>query len=129
MTSISQAKKIFEICVKYARRGKKITYGQVLSSLGYKKGVSGYAIRYGLELLWITCSHSKIPILTSIVVNNNTHEPTTSGFNIENWEEEVKKVYEFEEWPKAGKIDWDYVWKNRKKLSDEYGTRGYWGGR
>ncbi|MCK4347587.1 MAG: hypothetical protein KAW47_03130 [Thermoplasmatales archaeon] len=126
MDSIQQAEKIYEVCVLNAKAGKTVTYREVLKYLGYDEGIPGHAIRYGLELAWIGCAHNKLPILTSIVVNDATGEPSPSGFSVPNWEEYAQKVFEYKDWPHVDKIDWDYIWKNRVELSDTYGTRGYW---
>ncbi len=55
-----------------------------------------------------------------------TGEPTKSGYDVPDWRKDAEKVFAQKEWPKADAIDWDYVWENRKVLSDTYGTRGYW---
>lgn len=128
MDSIEQAKKIYEVCVQNAKAGETVTYREVLKYLGYDKGVPGHAIRYGLELAWIGCSHYKLPILTSIVVNDSTGEPSPTGFSVSDWREYAQKVFEHKDWPPVNEIDWDYIWKNRRELSNNYGTRGYWGG-
>ena len=127
MNSIQQAKKIYEICVLNAKAGKTVTYREVLDHLGYAAGVPGHAIRYGLELAWIACSDTKLPVLTSIVVNDATGAPSPSGYSVPDWEKDAQKVFNHKVWPRVDEIDWDYVWENRKKLSNIYGTRGYWG--
>jgi len=126
MTSLEQAKRIYEVCVASARNEKTLTYGDVLNFLGYKLGVSGIAIRYGLELTLITCADLGLPQLTSIVVNEATGRPSEGGHK-GIWEEEVQNVFNHQEWPNVDEIDWKYTWDNRKTLSDQYGTPGYWG--
>lgn len=122
-----QAKKIYELCVAKANATKDtLTYGDVLNTLGYKKGVSGQAIRYGLELVLIACADSGLPILTSIVVNQLTGSPSAGEYP-ESWEKDARRVFSYKEWPDVDEIDWKYVWENRKKLSDKHGTHGYWG--
>jgi hypothetical protein len=129
-----QAKKIYELCVTRANTTQNIfTYGEILNALGYKKGVSGQAIRYGLELVLIACVDSGLPILTSIVVNQSTGSPsppTPTGEYPDNshnsWEKEAQKVFSHVEWPDVDEIDWEYVWENRHNLSDKHGIRGYW---
>jgi hypothetical protein len=111
------------ICTKTK---KNLSYEEVLNSLGYKKGVSGQAIRYGLELVLIACAEIGLPILTSIVVNKSTGCPTDGNYPHESWDEETKKVFNYKDWPKVDKINWEDVWNNRVRLSDEYGTPGYW---
>lgn len=125
MDCVQQAKMIYEVCAGKAKAGKTVTYRDVLDYLGYKPGVPGHAIRYGLELAWIACAHAKLPILTSIVVNYWTGEPS-EGYSVPDWEKDAQKVFNHTEWPSVDKIDWDYVWENRKELSRTYGTRGYW---
>ena len=130
-----QAKKIYALCVTRANTTKNtFTYGEILNALGYKKGVSGQAIRYGLELVLIACVDSGLPNLTSIVVNQSTGSPsppTPTGedpvtpYNY--WEKEAQKVFCNVEWPDVDEIDWKYVWENRKRLSAKHGTPGYWG--
>ncbi len=94
-----QAKKIYELCVAKANANKDtLTYGEVLNTLGYKKGVSGQAIRYGLELVLIACADSGLPILTSIVVNQLTGSPSAGKYP-ESWENEAGKVFSYKEWP------------------------------
>jgi len=126
MNSIEQAKRIYVVCAHNAKAGKTVTYREVLEYLGYVKGVPGHAIRYGLELTWIACSHHELPILTSIVVNNGTGEPSQAGFSVPDWRECAQKVFELKAWPLVDEIDWDYIWKNRRDLSNNYDTRGYW---
>uniref|UniRef100_UPI00405635D1 hypothetical protein n=1 Tax=Candidatus Electrothrix sp. TaxID=2170559 RepID=UPI00405635D1 len=127
MDSIQQAKKIYEVCVLAAKEGKTITYREVMKYLGYNEGVPGHAIRYGLEIAWIGCSHYKLPIITSIVVNDATGEPSSTGFSVSDWKEFAQKVLDRTDWPPVDEIDWNYIWENRRVLSDTYGTRGYWG--
>jgi len=119
MNSQEQAKKIYVLCVASAERKDLLTYGEVLCSLGYPNGVSGNAIRYGLELLLLACVINKLPILSSIVVNQSTNVPTGSQID--------SRVFDQEGWPHVDHIDWKYIWNNRKKLSDKYGSPGYWG--
>ena len=94
MDSILQAKKIYEVCVLGAKKEKTITYREVMKYLGYNEGVPGHAIRYGLEIAWIGCSHYKLPIITSIVVNDATGEPSSTGFSVSDWKEFVQKVFD-----------------------------------
>jgi len=126
MNSIQQAKKIYEICALRAKAGKTITYREVLNHLGYDVSVPGHAIRYGLELAWIACSDENLPILTSIVVNEATGQPSPTGFSVPDWKKHAQKVFNHKVWPAVEEIDWDYIWENRKQLSNKYGTRGYW---
>ena len=129
-----QAKQIYELCVTRANTTKNtFTYGEILKALGYKKNVSGQAIRYALELVLIACVDSGLPILTSIVINQLTGSPSPPappGEYLDNslnlWEKEAQKVFSHVEWPGVDEIDWEYVWENRKDLSDKHGTRGYW---
>ena len=125
-TSIEQAKRIYELCVASARTEKTLTYGEVLDSLGYKPGVSGHAIRYVLELTLIACANLGLPQLTSIVVNQATGRPSEGGY-IGLWEEEAQSVFNHQEWSYVDEVDWEYVWDNRKQLSDKHGTENYWG--
>lgn len=126
MDCTQQAVKIYEVCVKNAKLGKKLTYRDVLDYLGYGERVQGHSIRYGLELAWIACAYSKLPILTSIVVNQGTGEPSASGYSVADWEKDAQKVFKQKEWPRVDDIDWDYVYKHRAELSNIHGTRGYW---
>ena len=129
-----QARKIYELCVIRANTTQTtFTYGEVLSALGYQKGVPGHAIRYGLELVLIACVDGGLPILTSIVVNQSTRSPTPATPTGEctnnsrnSWEKEAQKVFSHAKWPDVDEIDWDYVWENRHSLSDKHGIRGYW---
>lgn len=126
MDCTQQAIKIYEVCVKNAKLGKTLTYRDVLDYLGYGQRVQGHSIRYGLELAWIACAYSKLPILTSIVVNQGTGEPSANGYSVADWEKDAQKVFNQKEWPHIDDIDWDYVYKHRAELSNIHGTRGYW---
>ena len=128
MKSIEQAKKIYELCVSAAKMSKTLTYSEVLDHLGYIPRATGNVIRYGLELTWIACADKKLPILTSIVVNKTDGRPS-KGYPIERWEKDVQRVFNFQMWPPVDEIDWNYIWDNRKKLSDKYATTGYWNNR
>jgi hypothetical protein len=125
MNCIQQAQKIYEICIINAKANATMTYREVLNHLGYGPGVSGQAIRYGLELAWIACINYDLPSVTSIVVNSATGEPS-SGYSVADWKKDAQAVFTQKEWPDVDEIDWDYVWENRKELSNRYGTRGYW---
>lgn len=125
MNCTQQAIKIYEVCVVNAKVGNTISYREVLDYLGYGVRVQGHSIRYGLELAWIACAHSKLPILTSIVVNQGTGEPS-DGFSVANWEKDAQKVFNHKQWPHVDDIDWAYIYKNRMELSDKHRTRGYW---
>lgn len=122
--------KVIGICVTRANTIQNaFTYGEILSALGYKEGVPGHAIRYGLELVLIACVDSGLPILTSIVVNQTTGSPTPptpTGNSHNSWEKEAHRVFSHVGWPDVDEIDWDYVWENRHSLSDKHGIRGYW---
>ncbi len=121
-----QAKRIYELCVVSAKAENTLTYAEVLDSLGYQQGVSGQAIRYGLELVLIACANMGLPILTSIVVNQSTGRPSDGGYPKDPWKKEVQSVFNHKEWPVMDEIDWKYVWNNRKQLSNKHGTSGYW---
>jgi hypothetical protein len=126
MHSKEQAKKIYEICVANAQAGTRVSYGNVLDSLGYQPRARGHVIRYGLELTLIACAYSKLPILTCIVVTEETGQPAEGGHPLGNLKNDQQRVFNHHEWPPLDAIDWDYVWKNRRELSDTYGTKGYW---
>lgn len=126
MNCIEQAKKIYELCVSNAKLGEPLTYRAVLDHLGYGPRVQGHSIRYGLELAWIACAYSKLPILTSIVVEQKTGGPSETGYSVPNWKADAMKVYAQEVWPVVDDIDWKYVFENRVDLSNAFGTRGYW---
>ena len=86
-----QARKIYELCIARANDTKNtLSYGEVLKTLGYKKGVSGVAIRYGLELVLIACADNGLPILTSIVVNELTGSPSAGKYPNKSWEKEAR---------------------------------------
>lgn len=121
-----QARKIYEICVLSAKRGKTLSYRDVLDHLGYERRVQGHSIRYGLELVWIACAHSKLPILTSIVITQATGEPNSTGYSVADWQRDAEQVFGQDEWPDVDVLNWDYVWTHRVELSNAYGTRGYW---
>lgn len=122
-----QARKIYGLCIAKANATKNtLTYGEVIEALGYKKGVSGQAIRYGLELVLIACANSGLPILTSIIVNQLTGSPSAGEYPDKSWEKEAQRVFSHKEWPNVDEIDWKYIWDNRKRLSDKHGTPGYW---
>lgn len=127
MKSLQQAKKIYEVCVINAEAGNTVTYRKILDYLGYDVGVSGHAIRYGLEITWLACSCMELPMLTSIVVNASTGAPTPSGYPLQSWKKDAQKVFEYNDWPHVDDIEWDYIWNNRKELSRKYGEDGYWG--
>jgi hypothetical protein len=130
VTSNEQAKRIYELCVASAKVKKTLKYGEVLHSLGYKIGVTGNAIRYGLELVLLACAIKGLPMLTSIVVNQSTGRPSDGGLPIDintQWEKVAKNVFDQKEWPHVNQIEWAYVWDNRKQLSEKHGTKGYWG--
>ena len=101
MTSIKQAEKIYDLCVQSAKKQKTLTYGEVLQSLGYRKVVSGHAIRYGLELVLIACGDRKLPMLTAIVVNQSTGMPAQGGYAGSSWAKDIKKVFnhKHKKWP------------------------------
>ena len=123
-----QARKIYELCIANAKATKNtLTYGEILKTLEYKKGVSGQAIRYGLALVLIACADSGLPILTSIVVNQSTGRPTAGEFPYKSWGKEAQRVFSHKDWPDVNEIDWKDIWENRKRLSDKHGTPGYWG--
>lgn len=126
MDCIEQAGKIYETCVPCAKAGNTITYRGVLDALGYRHDVGGISIRYGLELAWIACLESKLPPITAIIVNKSTGMPTEEGYPLDKWEDEVKAVFAYRAWPAVDDIDWNYMWHNRRTLSDKHGTRGYW---
>jgi hypothetical protein len=127
MTSIEQAQNIYELCVAAAQTGKAFTYGEVTHSLCYKDGVSGQAIRYGLELVLVACGMKGLPRLTSIVVNVSTGMPTPGTIGPKTDPvAEIERVFKQQEWPPVDEIDWEDVWRKRKKLSERYGTPGYW---
>lgn len=126
MTALEQAQKIYVICVESTKDGSLITYKEVLDKLGYGPRVSGHAIRYGLELVWIACAHTKQPILTSIIVNKRTGAPNPDGYSVESWKNDAVKVMKCNKWLHVDQIDWDYIWANRAELSDKHATRGYW---
>jgi len=91
-----QAKRIYGLCVTRSNTTKNtFTYGEILDALGYKKGVSGQAIRYGLELVLIACGDSGLPILTSIVVNKLSGSPSAGKYPDESWEKEAQKVFSY----------------------------------
>jgi hypothetical protein len=126
MNCKDQARKIYESCIaKVEASNNFLTYGEILYDLGYPKKVSGQAIRYGLELVLIACVDCKLPRLTSIIVNKLTGCPSAGEYRGP-FEKEARKVFNFKNWPGADEIDWEYVWKNRKQLSDRHGTPGYW---
>lgn len=128
MDSKEQARKIYELCITNLNDTKNLlTYGEVLKALGYKKGVSGQAIRFGLELVLISCADSGLPILTSTVVNQLTGSPSAGEYPNKSWEKEAQRVFSHKDWPDVDEIDWKYIWENRKKLSNKFGTPGYWG--
>jgi hypothetical protein len=121
-----RAKKIYEICVTNAKAGKILTYREVLNFLGYRPIVPGHAIKFALELTWIACAYSNLPILTSIIVNKATRKPSGGYSRPEEWQNDVQKVFNHQEWPTVDDINWDYVWENRRELSTTHRTRGYW---
>ncbi len=125
MKSIEQAKKIYDLCVTTAKSSKTLTYKDVLNSLGYKSSVTGNAIRYGLALTWIACADTKLPKLTSIVVQKATGKPS-KGYPIESWEKDAQMVFDHQRWPSFDEIDWDYIWDNRINLSKKYNIPNYW---
>ena len=109
MNCVEQAKRIYSICVESASTAV-LTYQDALARIGYGPGVSGQAIRYGLELAWIACASLDLPILTTIIVNKQSGQPTASGYPLGNWSEEVQAVFDFQGWPEVDSIDWNYVW-------------------
>lgn len=125
MTCREQAVTIYELCVASAKTNNTLSYGDVISALGYGKGVRGHAIRYGLELVLIACAHLGLPILSSLVVNESSGSPSPEPPG-KSWEEEILNSFRQEKWPHVDEIDWEYVWNNRNELSDRYGTSGYW---
>ncbi len=125
MHSKEQANKIYGICVAKAKAGKTLTYREMLDSIGYGPRVRGNAIRYGLELISVACAYSKLPNLTSIIVEDATGQPST-GYHPENLKNDQQMVFNHQEWHAVDNIDWDHVWENRIKLSDKHGTRNYW---
>jgi len=127
MNCKEQAEKIYKTCVNRATGPKTtLTYGELLQELGYSKGVTGQAIRYGLELVLVACADRGLPRLPSIVVNKSSGCPSAGEYPDKSWEKEALKVFEYNNWPNVDEIDWEYAWENRKWLSDECGTSGYW---
>ncbi len=121
-----QAKGIYEICVTSAKAKKTLMYREVLDFLGYQQGISGRTIRYGLELVMIACADMCLPLLTAIVVTQSTGRPSAGGYTKGSWKKEIQSVLNLKEWPKVDEIDWEYIYDNRKQLSDKHGTPGYW---
>ena len=121
MNSKEQAKRIYVLCVASAKAKETLTYGAVLNSLGYRNGVPGHAIRYGLELVLLACAVKGLPKLTSIVVNQSTGKPSPVVLPIDS------NVFDQKEWPPVYNIDWDDIWDNRKQLSNKHSTPGYFG--
>jgi hypothetical protein len=121
-----QARKIYDYCrVRVREDPDTPTYEEVINHLGYRKGVSGQAIRFGLELVLIACGDRKIPDITAIIVNKSTGKP--SGYGHQKLQDkDFQRVFAYKEWPDVDEIDWEFVWENRKELSEEYGTPGYW---
>jgi hypothetical protein len=126
LNSREQAKQIYPLCVDRAKLKQTLSYGDVLKSLGYKKGVAGHAIRYGLELVLIACADNHLPMLTCIVVCKDNDKPSDGGYRGVSWEEDSQKVFSHKDWLAVDEIDWDLTWRNRKLLSAKYGTPGYW---
>ncbi len=125
MTAIEQAAMIYTFSSQAAKAGKTVTYRDVLDYLGYGPGVSGQAIRYGLELAWIACSYMGIPSVTAIIVNQSSGAPS-EGYSVEDWERDAQQVFSQDNWHPSDEIDWNYVWYNRVGLSEKHSTRGYW---
>ncbi len=127
MNAREQAQKIYEFCVAKVKASKEtLTYGQVLNALGYREGVSGQAIRYGLELVLIACGVYAMPGLTAIVVDQSTGDPTPDEIPGMSWKQEAEAAFRYADWLDIDEIDWDFVWENRKVLSEKHGTPGYW---
>jgi len=79
MKSIEQAKKIYQFCIDSATKGKTTSYSDIINSLGYDSNIPGHVIRYGLQLAWVACAETSLPIVTSIVVNQATGAPFAEG--------------------------------------------------
>jgi hypothetical protein len=127
VNSKDQARRIYVLCIAKAKAKKTLTYGEVLLSLGYKGGVPGHAIRYGLELILIACGNLDLPKLSAIVVDKATGEPAVGGYAGSSWDKDAERIFNHKKWPDVSELDWEYVWIHRKELSKKYGTPGYWG--
>lgn len=125
MKAIEQAENIYKVCAQAAKEKRTITYREVLDQLGYGPKMAGHVIRYGLELAWIACAHNGVPSVTAIVVNKGSGAPS-EGYSVDDWQKDAKAVFSVKSWPSAGSIDWGQIWNHRVKLSEKYGTRGYW---
>ena len=126
MNSKEQAKRIYVLCIAKAKLKKTLTYGEVLLSLGYKMGLPGYTIRYGLELVLIACGYLGLPMLTVIVVDQASGKPSAGGYAGSSWDKDAERAFNHKKWPDVSEIDWVYIWINRKELSKKYGTPDYW---
>jgi hypothetical protein len=125
MKSIEQAKRIYELCVASAKASNTLTYGDVLDSLGYETGATGNAIRYGLASTWVACTDTQLPKLTAIVVKKATGKPS-KGYPLDSWEKDKQSVFDHQEWPSVGEIDWNFIWANRKMISEKHDLPVYW---
>jgi len=124
-----QARRAYTFCLTSLDAAREtVTYQQVTTGLGYPKGVSGNAIRYGLELLWIACATYGMPNLACIVVDKSTGKPAEGAYPESELDDEMDKVLAYDNWLDVNEMDWDFVWSNRKVLSDRHGTPGYWEG-
>lgn len=72
MNCEEQAKRLYVIFVESASNGSLISYDEVLTLLGYGSKVSRLSIKDGLQLVWLTCVHTVLPPLTTIIVNEVT---------------------------------------------------------
>ena len=125
MKSLEQAPLIYELCVQATA---PLTYRQVLDHLGYGPSARGHVIRYGLELVRLACEMRGLPVLTAIVVQQSSGRPSDGGLpeDASDWELEKTRVLACRIWPPASEINWQFVWDNRRCLSDKYGMKDYW---
>jgi len=125
MDCIEQAKRLYVISVESAKRHSLLTYEESLTILGYGAGVHEDALTDGLKLLLIACLTSGLPPLTSILVSKDERSSSVTIDPIDQWSSDIQGIFNYTTWPEVEEIDWNYVWDNRKQLSDIHGTRGY----
>ncbi len=93
VNQVERACRAWPILTKRAKTRSTITYGE----LGEALGVHHRAIRYVLGVIQDYCLEEKLPPLTILIVNSSGMPGTGFiAFDLENFEEGLEKVYDFD---------------------------------
>ncbi|MEX0739063.1 MAG: HNH endonuclease signature motif containing protein [Pseudohongiella sp.] len=93
VNQVERAYRAWPILIKRAENRSTITYGE----LGQALGVYHRAVRYVLGVLQDYCLEERLPPLTILIVNASGRPGTGFiAFDLENFEEGLDKVYDFD---------------------------------